>query len=131
MNFAEAGQREALEAYIQQDDYMSERRGEIAGKYDILSPWRGRWDLKLTQDYNLKGTKKIQLNINVLNIGNMFNSEWGVVQLPVSTQPIGVSVDPSTLTPTYSFDTNQRETFTSDYSLVSRWQAQAGLRFIF
>ena len=131
MNFAEAGQAEALEAFILQDEYMSERRGEIAGKYDILSPWRGRWDLKLTQDYNLKGTKKIQLNINVLNIGNMFNSEWGVVEIPVSTQPIGVSVDPGTLVPTYSFDVNQKETFTSDYSLVSRWQAQAGLRFIF
>jgi len=124
-------QKNALEAYIQQDDYMSENRGEIAGKYDILSPWRGRWDLKLTQDLNLNGTKKIQLSINMLNIGNMFNSEWGVVQLPVSTQPIGVSVDSGTLEPTYTFDTNQTETFTSDYSLISRWQAQAGLRYIF
>ena len=131
MNFTGPGQAAALEAFIQQDDYMSERRGEIAGKYDILSPWRGRWDVKITQDYHLKGTQKIQFNLNILNIGNMFNSEWGVVQLPVSTQPIGVSVDPGTLVPTYSFDVNQKDTFTSDYSLVSRWQAQAGLRFIF
>lgn len=127
----EAEQRAALEAYIQQDKYMSANRGSYAGKYDILSPWRGRWDLKLTQAYSLGGTKKLQFDLNMLNLTNLFNSDWGVVKLPFSTQPIGVSVDQATSTPTYSFDVNQKETFTGDYSLQSRWQVQGGLRLIF
>jgi len=128
---SEADQRAALEAYIQQDDYLSANRGSYAGKYDALSPWRGRWDVKLTQDYNFGGGKKLQFNLNMLNLGNLFYKEWGIVKLPTSTQPIGVSVDTATSTPTYSFDVNQKETFTDDYSLNSRWQVQGGLRFIF
>ncbi len=131
MAFTNSGEAAALEAYIQQDDYMNDNRGTYAGKYDILSPWRGRWDVKLTQDYKIGGSKVIQFNLNMLNLTNMFNSDWGIIKLPTSTQPIGVSVDPATSTPIYSFDVNQKETFSSDYSLNSRWQIQGGLRFIF
>ncbi len=131
MTFTNSGEAAALESYIQQDDYMNDNRGAYAGKYDILSPWRGRWDVKLTQDYKIGGSKVIQFNLNMLNLTNMFNSDWGIIKLPTSTQPIGVSVDPATSTPIYSFDVNQKETFSSDYSLNSRWQIQGGLRFIF
>jgi len=127
----EAEQRAALEAFIKQDDYMSANRGKYAEKYDVLSPWRGRWDLKLTQGYSLGGSKKLQFDLNMLNLTNLLNKDWGVIKLPTSSQPIGVSVDQATSTPTYSFDLNQKETFTGDYSLQSRWQVQGGLRFIF
>jgi hypothetical protein len=33
--------------------------------------------------------------------------------------------------PTYSFSTAQTSTFYNDNGLVSRWQAQVGLRYIF
>ena len=52
-------------------------------------------------------------------------------KIPTNTQPLGVSVDPATGTPTYTFDTNLKNTFSQDFSLLSRWQAQIGLRFIF
>jgi len=128
---SEAAQRTALKVFISQDEYLKSRRGTYAGKYDILSPWRGNWDMKFTQSYNLSATKRIQLDVNFLNIGNLLNKDWGVIKLPVSTQPIGVSVDPSSHVPTYSFDTTQTETFRNDFSLLSRWQVQGGLRFIF
>ncbi len=126
-------QRAALEAYIQQDEYLNDRRGSYAEKYAILSPWRGRWDVKLLQDYDFQigdRTNTIQLSIDILNFGNLLNSDWGVIEIPVNDQPIGVSVD-ATGTPTYSFDTSQTKTFANDFSLDSRWQAQVGLRYIF
>ncbi|WP_298321255.1 TonB-dependent receptor [uncultured Aquimarina sp.] len=129
----QADQRAAFEAYIQQDEYLRERRGNYAEKYAILSPWRGRWDVKLLQDYNFQigdKTNTIQLSIDVLNFGNLLNSDWGVIEVPVNDQPIGVAVDASN-TPTYSFDTSQTSTFANDFSLDSRWQAQVGLRYIF
>ncbi|WP_299439253.1 carboxypeptidase regulatory-like domain-containing protein [uncultured Aquimarina sp.] len=129
----QADQRAGLEAYIQQDEYLNERRGSYAEKYAILSPWRGRWDVKLLQDYDFKigdKTNTIQLSVDVLNFGNLLNSDWGVIEIPVNDQPIGVTVDASN-TPTYSFDTSQTSTFTNDFSLDSRWQAQVGLRYIF
>ncbi|MFH6769561.1 carboxypeptidase regulatory-like domain-containing protein [Gaetbulibacter aquiaggeris] len=134
MQFAGAGQGAALDAYIAQDDYLSGRRGQYAERYGAIAPWRGRWDIKFLQDYNIKvsenKTNTIQFSIDVLNVGNLINSDWGVIQQPNNVQPIGVSVD-GTGTPTYSFDPNQTKTFGFDSSLASRWQAQVGLRYIF
>jgi hypothetical protein len=39
------------------------------------------------------------------------NSDWGLVQVPTSIQPIGVSVDPNTNIPTYTFNGTQTKTF--------------------
>ncbi|MCO6493977.1 MAG: carboxypeptidase regulatory-like domain-containing protein [Phaeodactylibacter sp.] len=126
-------QRNALAAFIAQDDYLSSNRGAYAEKYDILSPWYSRWDLRVLQDLNLKvgqRTHTVQLSLDMLNVGNFISSDWGVRQLPTNTQPIGVTVDDSKI-PTYSFDPTLVSTFTDDFSLLSRWQLQAGLRYIF
>ncbi|WP_405382489.1 carboxypeptidase regulatory-like domain-containing protein [Maribacter sp. LLG6340-A2] len=135
MQFAASGQGAAFNNYIEQDDYLSGRRGEYAERYGALAPWRGRWDLKILQDYkfNVSATKTntVQFSIDVLNIGNMINSNWGLVQQPNNVQPVGVSVDANTNVPTYTFNPDLTETFGYDASLLSRWQAQFGLRYIF
>jgi hypothetical protein len=128
----QVAQRDAFRNYILQDDYLRENRGNYAEKYGILSPWYGTWDLRVLQDFNLKAGKKtntIQVSLDVLNIGNLISSNWGVRQFPVNTQPVGVSV--SNNTPVYSFDTALKNTFANDFSLLSRWQIQFGVRYIF
>ena len=135
MNFSGPGQAEAFDLYISQDKYMRDRRGQYAERYGAISPWRGRCDLKLLQDYNFKvssaSEKKntIQFSIDILNFGNLINSDWGVVQVPTSVQPIGVTVVGNT--PTYTFNNTQTKTYSYDASLTSRWQAQFGIRYIF
>ena len=135
MQFAEAGQAEALNAYIAQDDYLSDRRGEYAERYGATAPWRGRFDFKLLQDFNFKvsenRTNTLQFSMDVLNLGNLISSDWGLIQQPNNVQPIGVTVDPVTSEPTYSFNPELTETFGYDASLASRWQIQFGLRYIF
>lgn len=126
---AQDAQRQALEDFIQQDEYLSGNRGGYAEKYDILSPWYSRWDVRVLQDYILPNQNVVQVSLDMLNIGNFVSSNWGVRQFPTNTQPIGVSVADGI--PTYSFDTNLTETFTNDFSLGSRWQLQVGLRYIF
>ncbi|KIC96437.1 TonB-dependent receptor [Flavihumibacter solisilvae] len=129
---AQASQREGYRAFIEQDDYLSGRRGQYAEKYAILSPWYSNWDFRLLQDFNFKVGERIntvQFSMDVLNIGNLINSDWGVRQLPINSQPVGVSVVNNT--PIYSFDTAQQTTFVDDFSLLSRWQIQFGLRYIF
>lgn len=125
-------QRAALNDYIEQDDYLSGRRGDYAEKYAILSPWFSRWDMRILQDFNINAGERvntIQLSLDFLNIGNLLNSDWGVRQFPVNTQPIGVGVDGGT--PIYNFDADLANTFANDFSLNSRWQLQLGLRYIF
>jgi Carboxypeptidase regulatory-like domain len=134
MTFSGAGQGAALDKYINQDDYLSGRRGQYAERYGALAPWRGKWDFKILQDYNFKvgASKKvntIQLSLDVLNLGNLLNSDWGLIQQPNSVQPIGVNV--VNKVPTYTFNGEQTKTFSYDASLASRWQAQFGIRYIF
>ena len=135
MEFSGSGQGAAFDAYISQDDYLSERRGEYAERYGALSPWRSRYDLKILQDYNIKindkKTNTIQISVDMLNVGNLISSDWGLIQQPNNVQPIGVSLDAATSMPTYTFNPDLKETFGYDSSLASRWQVQFGLRYIF
>ena len=134
MQFTGAGQAEAFEQYIWQDDYLSGRRGQYAERYGALAPWRGKWDIRILQDFNFKisngKTNTIQFSVDVLNIGNLINSDWGLIQLPSNVQPLGVTVDENNV-PTFTFNPELRKTFVYDSSLLSRWQAQFGLRYIF
>jgi len=126
----QATQREAYNNFIEQDDYLSERRGDFAEKYAVLSPWFSNFDLRLLQDLNL-GNNSIQFSLDILNIGNLINSDWGVRENPTNAQPIGISVDQQTLEPTYTFDPDLNDSFTNQFDLQSRWRMQFGLRYSF
>ncbi len=130
MQFSGAGQAEAFEQFIQQDDYLSGIRGEYVERYGALAPWRGRWDVKVLQDLKVSEDNSLQFSIDILNFGNLISSDWGLVQQPNAVQPIGVSVD-ETGTPTYTFSSDLKDTFVYDASLLSRWQVQFGLRYTF
>jgi len=106
------------------------RRGSYSEKYSSLSTWYSRWDLRILQDVKLANKSTLQLSFDVLNLGNLISSEWGVRQFPTNSQPLGVTVD-GTGNPTYNFDPNLKSTFSYDASLLSRWQMQIGARYIF
>lgn len=134
MNFTTATGAQEFEKFIQQDEYLSSRRGQYVERYGALAPWRGKWDVKILQDFNLssENKNKIQVSLDILNFGNLLNSNWGVVQQVGNQQPVGVTVDAATKEPTYSFNANSNQsTFVFDTSLLSRWQMQLGLRYIF
>ena len=118
-----------LNKFIQQDDYLSGRRGQYAERYGALAPWRGKWDMKIIQELKVSKDNTLQFSIDILNVGNMINSDWGIVQQPNAVQPIGVSVEGGT--PTYSFSPELQKTFGYNSSLLSRWQMQFGLRYSF
>ncbi|MBI9042265.1 carboxypeptidase regulatory-like domain-containing protein [Lutibacter sp.] len=130
MQFSGAGQAEAFNKFIEQDNYLSGRRGNYAERYGALAPWRGKWDVKILQDLKVSEDNTLQFSIDILNAGNLINSDWGLVQQPNAVQPIGVSVDSSGI-PTYTFDPSLQDTFVYDSSLLSRWQVQFGLRYSF
>ncbi len=134
MTFTDDTQRSAYNEYIKQDEYLNSIRGQYAEKYAVLSPWYSDWDLRILQDF-MVGKNNVQFSIDVVNLGNLINSKWGVRQLPINTQPIGVAfdtdVDPNKEHPIYSFDPSLKKTYANDLSLLSRWQLQLGLRYSF
>ena len=125
-------QKTALEAFIQQDDYLNARRGDYAEKYGALSPWYSTFDVRILEEFMLKNEHKISLSLDILNVGNLISSSIGIRQYATTSQlfqPLGLTVENGV--PTYSFDTSLTSTFFNDAGLQSRWRMQVGLRYTF
>lgn len=132
-----AVQQAALKNFIAQDSYLSSRRGKYTEKYAGETPWFSQLDVRILQDFNFyNGGKKrtIQLSIDIQNFGNMLSSKWGVRKYATTSgfyQPLSVNRFTGAGTPVFTFDPSQKSTFTSSPDLISRWQMQFGLRYIF
>lgn len=129
-----AAQWTALDAFIEQDPYLSERRGQYAERNGAMLPWFTQFDLRLMQDFNfdINGKKnKFQLTFDLLNAGNLINSDWGVRQYARTYTPITVNGVDNNNVPYYQFDTNLTESYVDDVSIRSKWQLQIGIRYIF
>jgi len=79
--FTAAEQAAAFEQFIQQDPYLRKRRGQYAERYGAVMPMLRRADLSIVQDVfrNLRGKRNaFQIRADILNVGNLLNSKWGV-----------------------------------------------------
>ncbi len=134
-------QWEILNAYIEQDPYLSQNRGQIAERNGALLPWLHRFDLRIAQDImltKLPNRHKIQITFDILNFGNMINSEWGVsdnVWQASLLNYAGRNVD--TNEPQYRLNTISgttgmpTETYKQTIHIDQTWRAQIGIRYIF
>ena len=85
-----------LNNYINQDDYLSSRRGQVTERNGAQAPWVGILDARLLQDVftNIgKNRNSLQFSIDVFNLGNLINANWGVSQSPQRVSIL--SLDPS------------------------------------
>ena len=140
-----------LNAYIDQDSYLKNRRGQYAERGGALLPWVNFLNFRLLQDIGVKTGKNrntIQVSVEMFNVLNFLNSNWGVVKSAARSNIINfVGYEtPNTATgttgrPIYSFATNaDGSALSSSYvnnqgvsngTTTSRWQLQLGLRYIF
>ncbi len=118
--------------YILQDDYLSENRGQIAERNGALSPWYATADLRIAQEFRVSvgdTPNRLRVSLNVLNVPNLLNSDWGVRETVRTNAPVNV-VGYDGDEPVFQY-VGPNETFDFDPSLVSRWQMQLGVRYIF
>ncbi|HEX6893302.1 MAG TPA: carboxypeptidase regulatory-like domain-containing protein [Chryseolinea sp.] len=133
-----------LDAYINQDEYLSERRGQYAERNGAERPYFGQLDLRILQDFfiDIKGDKKkrntLQLSIDIFNFGNLLNSEWGVYKIANRNTLVNFTGYNDQKRPTFQYPylnattkTPLLETYRDDLNVISRWQMQIGLRYIF
>ncbi|MBX0292152.1 TonB-dependent receptor [Hymenobacter sp. HSC-4F20] len=154
VTYSAAQQWADLDAYINQDKYLSKHRGEYAERNGAVRPWQNRLDARLLQDIftNIgENRNSLQLSIDVFNIGNLINSDWGVFQTTNRTNPLTFSgynqqgqpvfeyrylTNPTSTTvngtTTVTPGVPLSQTFRNDTGGIgSRWQGQIGLRYIF
>ena len=134
-----------LDNYINQDPYLSKRRGQYAERNALLSPFYKRLDLNFTQDFmvNVGGKRNtLRLTMDIFNFGNLLNKNWGIYRIPNRTALLNVKRIETTGVnagkPVFSFpylDANNQiplvNTFQNSTNQNSRWQAQVGVRYIF
>ncbi len=145
--FTPAEQQAALDVFIDNNDYLKSKRGQIVERNGDALPWLTRFDLSVVQEVFIKTKGKknaLQIRLDILNFGNMLNNAWGVGNVSTTgafgiANPLTlVSVDANGL-PTYRFSTQVvngetvllKDSFRKSITVDNVWQAQLGLRYTF
>jgi Carboxypeptidase regulatory-like domain len=146
VTYSAAQQSTDFQAYIDQDPYLSTRRGQYAERNGAVSPWRSSFDFKVQQDFSISvgggKTNTLQLSLDIFNFGNALNSAYGLSPLTtIGTSFAGAVISPLTWQnfdavtgkPTFTFSKPAAgiQSFQNSTGLGSRWQAQFGIRYIF
>ncbi len=137
-----AQQWSQLNAFINQDNYLSSHRGKVAEANAVINPYYKKLDLNITEDISFKTGAEhhtLRLSLDILNVGNLLNKYWGLAKSPTTVNFLryeGLAADGKT--PSYSFTlqdpTNNVPLVNStsyNTSIFSRWQMQFGIRYLF
>ena len=137
-----AQQVDLFETYIKQDKYLDSRRGKYTERNGGILPWLHRFDLAVSRDFWVKLGKSekrnsIQFRVDIFNVGNLLNSDWGVGRRFVATSPLQYRSVTATGVPVYRVASqllNPATNKTVDYSastLTDVWNLQLGIRYTF
>ncbi|MEJ7830088.1 MAG: TonB-dependent receptor, partial [Segetibacter sp.] len=141
--FSAQDQSDRFFAYVAQDKYLSKHMGEYAERNGAILPWRNRIDFKFLQDIftNIGGKRNtLQLSVDILNLGNLLNSDWGKINVVNSTQllvPTNTSslVAGGTVRPTFRLANDRglpvSKTFRNLETVGATYSMQFGVRYLF
>jgi hypothetical protein len=146
ITYTPAEQAAAFDKFIEQDKYLSLRRGQYVERNGGLLPWLTSFDFSVVKDFSLNYGKKntLQLRMDILNFGNLLNKNWGVGNRLVAAQPLTFVSTGSDGKPTYRLNTQTvtnpdgtastfllRDTYVNRNSINDVWVMQFGIRYIF
>lgn len=69
--------------FVEQDSYLKNHKGEYAEPYSARAPFVHRFDFRWAHDFDVKigsTNNKLVLSLDIMNVGNLFNSKWGVMK---------------------------------------------------
>jgi len=142
IKFTSAEDADAFWKFVNQDPYLKKHKGEYAEAYSARAPWVHRFDFRWSRDFFVKiGKTKntLQLSLDILNIGNLLNSKWGVTKNMSGANGgriLTYKGKDESNTPIFSMykdsDGNYpTESFTRNLNYSECWKLQIGLRYVF
>ena len=139
VSFTVAQQQAAWEAYIQQDSYLSAHRGEYAQRNALFLPVQFHTDMGVTQELFAAGAGKrntLSLRLDILNLDNLINHNWGAGQRLVQSQPLvpqGADASGALLYRLRNVGTDllPPATYQNTIGIADVWRMQVGLRYTF
>ena len=137
--FASDADRDNFWAFLEQDKYLSSHKGQYAEAYSVYAPWVHRFDFRYSHDFKIrtgKQTNALQLNVDIKNVGNIFNSNWGVYKVLSEDTKNGLllKVDSRTDAGQPIFKSNVgsgAKTWTYGTGIEQCWYAQIGIKYMF
>lgn len=128
--------------YVHGNSYLKKQQGKYAEPYSVYSPWVHRIDFSWKHDFVVdagKNVHKLQLSLDIKNVMNLFNSDWGVAKYlnpDIGSEARilryeGVDADGVATFSTPASINGDTETFTPSYSLGQTWYASIGVKYIF
>lgn len=135
VRFSAAQQSAAFDTYINNNKYLSKRRGQYTERNGSSNPWEHVIDMRFAQDFFIStGENKhtLEFTFDVFNFTNLLNKRWGR-QYSVTNQAYNLL---TTINRTsgafigkgYNFTPNQ-DPWTLTFG--SRFQGQIGVRYSF
>jgi len=143
VTITEEMQQQAFEDFINQDKYLSTRRGKYAERNGSVLPYLHRFDLSVAQDFyvNVKGKRNaFQIRLDILNAGNLISDKWGVSQRATAPALLNFFQYNELGEPVYKLATQKlvdgttvlaKDTYQRNSSVFDVWTAQLGLRYTF
>nr|HPK39663.1 TonB-dependent receptor [Bacteroidales bacterium] len=114
-------------------------KGKYAEAYSVYSPWVHRFDFRYAHDFVVrigKTRNALQLNVDFQNIGNLFNSTWGVHQI-LSTEAMSgriLQLDNINDQGVPVFKTKVgagARTWDYSHAIGQCWSLQVGIKYLF
>jgi hypothetical protein len=120
-----------LFAFIDNDEYLKDRKGKFAERYGAREPWWHQVDARITQSIGYMG-HTVDIYLNIINVMNLINKENGHVrQVPdqrtnlLKFRTFTAATNVATYEWTNPSDPRQPNDF------LSRFQMQFGMRYTF
>ncbi len=140
VQYTAAQQQQAFDQFIA-DNGLEKYRGKILPRNGFLLPWVNRVDLRLSQTiFNNMATKgdKVQITLDIVNVGNLLNSKWGIQDYNVSSYGAAVlakSGTAATPDPSFTMLRENNELVKKPYRAASTtsttWNMMLGFKYAF
>ncbi|GHT13185.1 cell envelope biogenesis protein OmpA [Bacteroidia bacterium] len=139
--YTAADQAEDFWNFVNNDDYLKNRKGKYAERNGRVYPWSNQLDIKITQDFYIDVAGKrntLQVGLDILNVGNLLNANWGhkyYYNANAILKQTNTLSQGGTDKPIYNFQRNGTEKLTTAFrdnnALASTYYIQLSLRYIF
>ena len=130
-----AEQWQRLNAFIERDPYLRERRGQVAERNGARTPWNHELDMKFEYALDLKNGNGISLSFDMLNVFNFINKDWGRLVFVPNVVNSSFSLlnfrGIENNEPQFQFNIPEGTAPYVTDLFNSRWRAQLGLKYNF
>ena len=131
-------QKDDFWAYINQDDYLKNHKGEYAERGGAVMPWHHQLDFKFNQNFylNVAGQKNtLQFGVDIKNLANLLNNSWGLYKTVNNTKLLKYTAGKNGAQGSFQFQKNGKDvlskTYTNLTSFNSTYSIQFSIRYIF